>query len=56
MSSPEEAKREATSPLERETGERDVHPEEEGHPEPSTSGTTADQAGDERAGSEESPG
>ncbi|MFJ5997739.1 hypothetical protein [Streptomyces sp. NPDC092370] len=37
MSSPE-AEREPDSPLERETGERDVHPEEEGRPEPDASG------------------
>ncbi|GAB2860531.1 hypothetical protein GCM10027074_29700 [Streptomyces deserti] len=33
MSSPE-AEREPDSPLERETGERDIHPEEEGRPKP----------------------
>ncbi|MDL5204591.1 hypothetical protein [Streptomyces sp. ALI-76-A] len=37
MSSPEPG-REPDSPLERETGERDVHPEEEGHPQPDPSG------------------
>ncbi|MET9505591.1 hypothetical protein ACFYO5_21695 [Streptomyces sp. NPDC006259] len=40
MSSPE-AEREPESPLERETGERDVPPEEEGRPEPDTSDGSA---------------
>ncbi|MEV0239675.1 hypothetical protein AB0I06_06990 [Streptomyces sp. NPDC050674] len=40
MSSPE-AEREPDSPLERETGERDVHPEEEGRPAPDPSGGEA---------------
>ncbi|MER5990974.1 hypothetical protein [Streptomyces viridosporus] len=55
MSSSGEAQREPTSPLERETDERDVHPEEEGHPEPDTSGETTDETLEERAESEESP-
>ncbi|MGW0332559.1 hypothetical protein ACWD0J_11925 [Streptomyces sp. NPDC003011] len=37
MSSPETG-REPESPLEQETGERDIHPEEEGHPQPDPSG------------------
>ncbi|WP_170102165.1 hypothetical protein [Streptomyces viridosporus] len=56
MSSSGEAPREPTSPLERETDERDVHPEEEGRPEPDTSGETTDKTLEERAESEESPG
>ncbi|CAL9375528.1 hypothetical protein [Streptomyces sp. enrichment culture] len=48
--------REHTSPLEQETDERDVHPEEEGRPEPDTSGGATDQTLKERAESEEGPG
>ncbi|MEW2512437.1 hypothetical protein [Streptomyces sp. NPDC046870] len=56
MSSSGEAQREPTSPLERETDERDVHPEEEGRPQPDTSGESTDEALGEREESEEAPG
>ncbi|MEU1012866.1 hypothetical protein [Streptomyces sp. NPDC005890] len=56
MSSSGEPKREPSSPLERETGERDVHPEEEGRPQPDTSGETTNETLKERTKSEESPG
>ncbi|MEV5169965.1 hypothetical protein AB0L10_02480 [Streptomyces flaveolus] len=56
MSSSGEEERQSASPLERETDERDVHPEEEGRPEPDTSGEATDEALKERAKSEEDPG
>ncbi|CAL9652979.1 hypothetical protein SUDANB176_06684 [Streptomyces sp. enrichment culture] len=56
MSSSGEEKREPASPLERETDERDVHPEEEGRPEPDTSGEATDEALKGRAETEEGPG
>ncbi|MGW0189007.1 hypothetical protein ACWDV7_25000 [Streptomyces sp. NPDC003362] len=56
MSSSGEEKRESASPLERETNERDVHPEDEGRPEPDTSGEATDEALEERAEFEEGPG
>ncbi|MEU2063161.1 hypothetical protein [Streptomyces sp. NPDC013455] len=49
-------KRESASPLERETDERDVHPEGEGRPEPGTSGDATDEALKERAEFEEGRG
>ncbi|MFG3015638.1 hypothetical protein ACGFZB_35390 [Streptomyces cinerochromogenes] len=60
MSSSAEEGREPASPLERETDERDVHPEEEGRPEPDTSDEATDEATDEalkgRAETEEGTG
>ncbi|UUU29811.1 hypothetical protein JIX56_07895 [Streptomyces sp. CA-210063] len=56
MSSSGDARREPTSPLERETDERDVHPEEEGRPQPDTSAEPTEEALRERAESEEGPG
>lgn len=56
MSSSGEEEREDASPLEQETDERDVHPEEEGHPEPDTSGEATEETLKERAESEEGPG
>jgi hypothetical protein len=56
MSSTADEGREPASPLERETGERDVHPEEEGHPEPDTSDEVTDEALKGRAETEEGPG
>ncbi|MCL3998811.1 hypothetical protein [Streptomyces lavenduligriseus] len=56
MSSSGEEKREHASPLEQETDERDVHPEEEGTPEPDTSDEATDETLKERAESEEGPG
>ncbi|MFJ8358330.1 hypothetical protein [Streptomyces sp. NPDC093984] len=38
MGDPREREREPQSPLERETGEPDVHPEEQGRSKPDTSG------------------
>lgn len=56
MSGSGEEEREPASPLERETDERDVHPEEEGHPEPDTSGDATDEALKEREEFEEGSG
>lgn len=56
MSGSRDAGREPTSPLERETGERDVHPEEEGRTKPDTSGEPTREALKEREESEEGPG
>ncbi|WP_406724109.1 hypothetical protein WJ438_04810 [Streptomyces sp. GD-15H] len=53
MSSPE-AERELDSPLEQETGERDVHPEEEGRPKPDLSGGS--EAADTQEASDENTG
>ncbi|GAA2459815.1 hypothetical protein [Streptomyces glaucus] len=55
MSGPGETERESTSPLERETGERDVHPEEEGRSRPDTSDEPTKEAMRERQESEEKP-
>ncbi|GGV65056.1 MULTISPECIES: hypothetical protein [Streptomyces] len=55
MSGSREA-REPSSPLERETKERDVHPEEEGRSKPDTSGETTDQALKHRSESEKGAG
>jgi hypothetical protein len=56
MSGSREA-REPSSPLERETKERDVHPEEEGRSQqPDTSGQSTDQALERRSESEEGTG
>ncbi|WP_179200411.1 hypothetical protein [Streptomyces sp. NRRL B-24085] len=56
MSGSGDEKREPATPLERETDERDVHPEEEGHPEPDTSGEATDTALKGRAETEEGTG
>lgn len=56
MSSSKDAERDPASPLEQETGEPDVHPEEEGQPKPDTSGEPTDEALEQRQESEESPG
>ncbi|MEU0061611.1 hypothetical protein [Streptomyces sp. NPDC006334] len=56
MSNSGEEKREHASPLEQETDERDVHPEEEGRLKPNTSGEATDETLKERAEFEEGPG
>ncbi|MFI9819587.1 hypothetical protein ACIHFC_03780 [Streptomyces sp. NPDC052013] len=56
MSSSAGEGREPASPLERETDEQDVHPEEEGHPEPDASDEATEEALTGRAETEEGTG
>ncbi|MFE0325378.1 hypothetical protein ACFW08_01000 [Streptomyces sp. NPDC058960] len=53
MGDPRERERERQSPLERETGEPDVHPEEQGRSKPDTSGGPPTKTTDAREETEE---